>query len=524
MSIPPQEPNVETKLKEELDGGGPLSGFRQWLVDSYNGLYVIVLKPSMPEGMLYGMGILGLLFGLFWAYMVQPAQFAGGNPNRLNAESQQQWLQLVAVSASLRNYYAPEDVIDLVKTIPNPRATIDGLLASGTLSQSDQQAMLELYNMLPADIDSHPDTARAISGANFVWDLITGFLIPLIVMLIIIVAGVLLWRILIYGNLVAPVLARVREMRDPVYAEQRRKEQASLDDQRKARAAVLAMKQDTAASSGGDLGAPVMQQLAIFRAERKFDESFEIELESGEFLGQSGANVSEDVAPDPVAIDVWLFDIFDSMTLVKTFITPAGNADPNIRSRVLSTLDSPNDLIVANPGATITIDSPKLRLQANFNTLDFNEQGRFSNFNMVMRAWQKDAAGAKVAPPMPSMPAPVIPAPMPTGAPPMSTYDDIQFDPPPPPASGGRPMSDYDDISFDPPPAPPPASGGRPMSDYDDISFDPPPAMPQRPAVQPLQPPPLRPQAPQPLQPPPLRRPEDDDPFGGTGDFTPLNG
>jgi hypothetical protein len=277
--------------------------------------------------------------------------------------------------------------------------------------------------------------------------------------------------------------------------------------------------------SDSDLGAPVMQNLAIFAAGRSFDESYEIELESGEFLGQSGANISEDVAPDPVAIDVWLFDIHDSMTLVKSFITPQGNADPNIRSRVLSTLDSPNDLVVATPDASITIESPKLRLQTKFSTLEINESGRFSSVKMVMRAWQKEAGGVRTAPPMPAMPA--APAPNPLAAPPMSNYDNIQFDPPPPPASvgAGRPMSDYDDIQFDPPPAPPPPAGaGRPMSDYEDIQFDPPPAMPQRPAVQPLQPPPLRPQAPQPLQPPPLRRPEDDDPFGGTGDFTPLNG
>ena len=65
-----------------------------------------------------------------------------------------------------------------------------------------------------------------------------------------------------------------------------------------------------------------------------FDESYEIELESGEFLGQSGTVLAEAVDPDPVAIEVWLFDMFSSVNIAKVFVTPQGNADPAIRSKV----------------------------------------------------------------------------------------------------------------------------------------------------------------------------------------------
>ncbi len=83
-------------------------------------------------------------------------------------------------------------------------------------------------------------------------------------------------------------------------------------------------------------------------------------------------------------------------------------------------------------------------------------------------------------------------------------------------------------MQFDPPPQMPsqPPAGGRALDEYDDIQFDPPPQMPRQ---SPLQPPPLQmpPSGLNPLQPPPLRMPpseeEDDDPFGGTGDFTPLS-
>jgi hypothetical protein len=520
MSIPPQEPSAQARPKE-AQGGGFLDKIKKVVEDNYNGLYVIVLKPRMPEGILYGIGILGLIIGMLWAYSFAPTEFSGANPNRLNAGSQQQWLQLVAVSASDRHLYGADQAIALASSIPNPRATITALLASGTLSEQDAEALQALYDMLPADIDA--TSAPVVGDPGFLAQLFSFILaaaIGSIIMVIVVAIVVLIWRFFIYDNFVSPLLSKIREIRDPAYRIEVEQGKEGIRIAKLQREERDRMRNEVSES---DLGAPVMQNLAIYATGRSFDESYEIELESGEFLGQSGANISEDVAPDPVAIDVWLFDIHDSMTLVKTFITPQGNADPNIRSRVLSTLNSPNDLVVATPDASITIESPKLRLQTKFSTLEINENGRFSNFKMVMRAWQKDGAGARIAPPMPAASAP---APMPMGAPPMSNYDNIQFAPPPPPAppAGAKPMSDYDDISFDPPPVPPAPAGAKPMSDYDDITFDPPPAMPQRPAVQPLQPPPLRPQAPQPLQPPPLRRPEDDDPFGGTGDFTPLNG
>lgn len=524
MTIPPQEPSAEAKPKDAGGGGSFLDKIKKTIEDNYNGLYVIVLKPRMPEGILYAMGILGLIIGMILAYTWAAIDFAGANPNRLNAGSQEQWLKMIAVSVSSNHLYGQEEAINLARAIPNPLATIDALLASETLQESDAQALQILRGMLPENIDA--ESAQAINDPGMIGQFLSfvfWVIVGSVIVIIVVVVVVLLWRFLIYDNIVAPLLSKLREIRDPAYAEQRRKEQAALADAQEQARQVKAMRQEVTES---DLGSPVMQNLAIFAAGRSFDESYEIELDSGEFLGQSGANISEDVAPDPVAIDVWLFDIHDSMTLVKSFITPQGNADPNIRNRVLSTLDSPNDLVVATPDASITIESPKLRLQTKFSTLEIGENGRFSSVKMVMRAWQKDAGAPKAAPQMPVMPASPFaptPAPMPSpSAPPMSTYDNLSFDPPPAPpapATGGRPMSDYDDISFDPPPAPPAPSTGRPMSDYDNISFDPPPAMPQRPAIQPLQPPPL-----QPLQPPPLRRPEDDDPFGGTGDFTPLNG
>jgi hypothetical protein len=319
-----------------------------------------------------------------------------------------------------------------------------------------------------------------------------------VLLIIIFPICVVAWRLLIYPNIVAGIIDQFKQRTNPEYAQQKTREKADRDRMREEKVARDQLAKDSAASSA-ELGPPVMTQLSIYSPGRSYDESYEIELESGEFLGQSGAVISESVDPDPVAIEVWLFDMFSSKNIAKVFITPAGNNDPAIRSRVEGSVDNPaTDIIVAQPGSDLMIESDKLRLQAKMASVDFNANGRYENFRLQILAWQKGAATA--------------------GAPPMSAYDDIRFDPPPPPA-GAPSMSAYDDIQFDPPPPPP--AGAPPMSAYDDIQFDPPPAPPAGQAppnrgIQPLQPPPLK------MPPPPGYDDDDDDPFGGTGDFTPL--
>ncbi|MGB7341523.1 MAG: hypothetical protein WBC91_21680 [Phototrophicaceae bacterium] len=502
----PEQATPAQKPPKDASGGG----IGEWLKDTYNGLYVIVLKPRMPEGILYSMAIIGVLLGIIWAYVVAPADWTGGNPNRMNESSQRQWLLMTAVGTSADNLYAPEQTVQLAQAIPNPRAQIEAMLADPNTSPNDRVALQTLLQQLPADIDA--TSAPQITSGNLIVNILMAWILPIIVIIVLVVIITLLWRFFIYDMAVAPVLQRIAEARDPVMAAEAQRGRDEIKIQQEQR-----RLREELAKQGGDteLGDPVMTQLAIYTPGRMFDESYEIELETGEFLGQSGTVIAEAVAPDPIAVEVWLFDMFTSRNIAKVFVTPQGYADPAIRSRLEADVDNPaTDIVVAEVGKPLTIDTDKLRLQAKFSTLEINPNGRFEKFNMEMRSWNKDSAsGAAPVPPTP------IAAP-PAGAPDMSVYDDIQFDPPP----GAPSMATYDNIQFDPPPPMPSSSpaGAPDMSAYDNIQFDPPPPMPSRPSQGSsdfLSPPPMTP-----LSPPPLRpsNDDDDDPFGGTGDFTPL--
>ncbi|MFQ3660570.1 MAG: hypothetical protein SNJ54_16625, partial [Anaerolineae bacterium] len=141
-----------------------------------------------------------------------------------------------------------------------------------------------------------------------------------------------------------------------------------------------------------------------------------------------------------------------------------------------------------------------LRVANEISTIEFNPNGRLTNFKMKVTAWRKQSAGG--LPAYPAMPAAAVPAPvaMPSPAPAPA---------PQPPSYGGfgaapRPLAS-------PPPQPQPTPL-RPLSDYDNIAFDPPPVPPARPQPSTFGAPAA----------PSFPPPEDDDPFGNTGDFTPL--
>lgn len=505
---------AEKKTKERKN---PIQGIRDYIIDSYRGLYKIVLEPSMPSWSFAGLLLFGVLVGLLWGWAIDPPEFTGANPNRLNQDAQDQWIRMAAVSSSDTSIYEKEDAAKLLQMVDNPSAAIERMLQDPNISDGDKAALASLQTTAQT-VTNYATTPQnpGILGEIFSW------LLPLIIVGVATPIVVVVWRLLFYPNIVAPIRKAIRMATDKEYAEQTRKEQASLDRMKDQKAAQIELEAklkaeaEAAKASGVTLGPPVMTQVSPFTKGRDYDDSFEIELgpdQGNAFLGQCGALIAEAVAPDPVAVEVWLFDMFSSKNLNKIFIAQQAYNDPSIRSRLEGEVDNPSTDLIAVPatGGELIIESDKLRLKATMNSVQFDGNGRFENFQMQMVAYQKDAAGAPASPAAPT--AQIAPAP-------------------------AMPMSDpLAQPSGLPPTRPQPSEQVQPLQ-------PPPLQMPSTPAhtpvsnPQPLQPPPLQSPPPtgpsglQPLQPPPLNMPspfgsdddEDDDPFGGTGDFTPLNG
>jgi hypothetical protein len=483
--------------KQEKSSGG---GIRQWLIDSYNGLYKIVLEPSMPTRATVLLVIVGLVIGLLWAYAIQPTVFTGANPNRLNQAAQDQWIKMVAANYD-RGFYADEQATNLLSRVDSPGVAIERMLSDSSLSAPDREALQSISTIA----ESIGGTATPQSG-GFISELLGGWLVPIVLLVILIPILTLLWRLLIYPNIAAPIVQQIRMSLNKEYRDEIQKQRDEIRIQQQQRRLAEEMAKETTVDE--TLGTPIMKRASIYQEGRSYDDSFEIELpldQGGDFLGQCGAVIAEAVDPDNVAIEVWLFDMLSQQNLKRIFVTPQGNSDPSVRSKLEGDVDNPaTDIIVAQPGVVATINSDKLQLQAKMMAVESNDAGRFKSFQMQIQAWQKDGSSAGASAGMGN--AGVMPPPIPPAQPPKD-YSDITFDPPPAPPASQPPLA--------PPPQQPPMN--QPPANQP----------PGYGGIQPLSPPPMTgggmpSNPPQPPQQPPPMQPDDDDPFGGTGDFTPL--
>lgn len=442
----------------------------QWLKDTYNGLVVVLLKPYLPRRATVLALLLGILIGFVGAYLLFPTQYYNGDLRTLEQSWQNEWVKLLADRYASRQSDNSAYITDALRQVDDPLGIVDSLLAN----PAEQENFAKLQALRPLADAAQQTAVQAPSEPN-TWDSIRPWLIVPILALIVFTIIVIVWGMFIYPNLIEP-LARRGQKVDPSIAQERENRQA-------ARLAFETQKTDFAATT--NLGPPLMQKMSTFtRGFGSYDDSFTIEDAEEKFLGECGALIAEGVgAPgQATAFETWLFDKDDFVrTVTKVFASEQAYNDPALRSK----LEEKGDVALAQPGAILVLETAALRLQARIIEMQYVEgtqNGTFQKLTLELAAWTKAKTGAPVtAPPIPvvAQTQPLQPV-QPSFTPPPQTYT-------PPPQQ-----------AYTPPPYTPAGIGAQPTQ---------PPATPR-----PTMPPP----------PPPRSNPEDD-PFGGTGDFTPIS-
>ncbi len=499
---PPYEP-PDPNAPKDAPKGNIFQRLGAYLVDSYNGLYKIVLEPSMPTKQTVFLVVFGMILGMIVGYVISPVEFTGASPRRMNNDAVEQWVRMVAVGHEEAIKYQEPDVLAVLQQLPNPKQVVAKLATDPNVPAHEQQAVANLQN-----IPGFNEITGTIAPQDDLVESLKGILIPIIVVIIAIPIVVLVWRLLIYDNIIAPILNQINRARDPelrAKQDKAKKELETLQD-------IKRIKEEMATNvvADAELGEPVMQTISIYTKGRNYDDSFAIELgpeHGNQFLGECGVSIATKAGDDVQSVEFWGFDMATQATLTKIFAAPAAVNDPALQAKLAPRVENPvTDIVAAQQGTSLTLETDSIRIQGEIVSIAYNDAGGtpnsgIENMQLKIMTWQKSGS----------------PVGVPAGGP-----------PPIPPA---QPLPDYSNITFDPPPqmpaSSPPPAGGRSLDEYDDIQFDPPPQMPS--GLNPLQPPPLQmpPSGLNPLQPPPLQMPpkddEDDDPFGGTGDFTPLS-
>ena len=247
--------------------------------------------PSVQIALFVG----GLVVGLFWGYLVDPVDFIDATPSYLRADLQEDYLRMTIDSYSLD---------------PNPDLAVARWKALGTGAQqaftniqtNPQKAnpvIIQNYGELIKNVLSSEPAPADTSGMTTIQMVTLGF--GTIVVLGLLGYGALyLYRLL--GNRgsgeVTPSMQAVEISRK---AEKTNFEQMGL-------------------------APPITQTMTTYvLGDDLYDESFSIDTQAGEFMGEYGVGVSEAIGvgePKKVtAMEIWLFDKNDIKTATKVLMS-----------------------------------------------------------------------------------------------------------------------------------------------------------------------------------------------------------
>ncbi len=437
--------------------------------DTVTGL-LPVIRPYIPQPRTVLVVVLAFLVGMVWAYVLDPTVFYNAQPSQLEQSWQNTWVELLA-DRQAAGGYDDSSLVDYLRAVDNPQGIVDT-----QINATSGETPARVSDLRPLADQAEPGTAApqpSIIATLRPWVLGT-----------IVIAVVAVIASLLYGFYIQPIVVEPIRKRMAPQTESSASTKAEISAIQEAKKLRAAMKADVPVNVGTvDLGPPVTRHISIYTPGRQYDDSFSIETSDEEFLGECGVAISETIGvgtPEKVsAIEVWLFDKEDFVrTLTKVFASEHAFNDPAIRSK----LEPKGEIVMVQPGAVAVLETNTLRLQARivdvqYGTGPLPANSHFDKLTVELATWRKDGANAGVPAPMAAAPAMPSYAPAPTA-------------PPPAPSSpfGSSPTP----LGSAPAPAPRPLGGVSP------------------------------------LPPPPMPRPErppagDDDPFGGTGDFTPIS-
>lgn len=123
------------------------------------------------------------------------------------------------------------------------------------------------------------------------------------------------------------------------------------------------------------------------------DESFAIETEDNEWLGECGMGISEsldDGTPRRVtAFEVWLFDKPNTLTITKVLMSDYANNNETLRNK----LASRGEPVLAAPGGTFSLETPDLIVEAQIVDMEYGEDtpayGYFNSLKVMLTAHRK---------------------------------------------------------------------------------------------------------------------------------------
>ncbi len=143
------------------------------------------------------------------------------------------------------------------------------------------------------------------------------------------------------------------------------------------------------------LAPPITQMMTTYvLGDDLYDESFSIDTQAGEFMGEYGVGVSEAIGVgDPkkvTALEIWLFDKNDIKTATKVLMSRHSFNDPGIRAR----LEPKGELVLIEPQSQILLETATLQLLATVVDLEYGKgplpsDSYFDRITLELAIWPR---------------------------------------------------------------------------------------------------------------------------------------
>ena len=317
--------------------------------------------------------ILGLMLGLLVGWVVWPVEYTDAVPEILSQQHQEEYLRMAIDSYGARQNvdlavqrwtYLGDNAVPLFVAISqNPgNQDVGAILGFKAAIESKLGSMSA---PLPTVTTTPPASSSSLSK----------YILPVTI-------GVLVLFALVVAVYFARRLLFVKTVAREDFSAARQAQEINKS----------AEKTDFA---GMGLAKPITQTMTTYvLGDDLYDESFSIDAQSGDFLGEYGVGVSETMGvgePKKVtAIEIWLFDKNDIKTATKVLMSPHAYGDQNIRTR----LEAKGELVPIQPQEQVMLETATLQLLATVVDLEYGrgnlpDKSYFERITLELAIWPK---------------------------------------------------------------------------------------------------------------------------------------
>jgi hypothetical protein len=322
---------------------------------------VVKKLPVVPIALF----VVGLVLGLLIGWVIAPVKFVDATPSYLRADLQEDYLRMA---------------IDSYRINPDPNMAVQRWKGLGVGAQDafnkiqadprgvDPAVIKSFGELITNVLSNEPPATDAGSGSSTVKTIT--MVVGLVVLLGVLgVGGLYLYRLLANrgSGEVTPTMQAMEISRK---AEKTNFEQLGL-------------------------APPITQTMTTYvLGDDLYDESFSIDTQAGEFMGEYGVGVSEAIGvgePKKVtALEFWLFDKNDIKTATKVLMSRHAFNDAGIRAR----LEPKGELVVVEPQAQVLLETATLQLLATVVDLEYGHgplppDSYFERITLELAVWPR---------------------------------------------------------------------------------------------------------------------------------------